>query len=342
MVSAGPRSVRVVDLPDPVLEVDDDAIVRVTRAGICGSDMHFFHGKAPVDPGEGLGHEAVGVVEAVGPSVGRVAVGDRVVVAFTVACGACWFCERGETGLCEEAAVFGSGLFGGALPGAQAERLRVPHADVNLLRVPDGVDDDRALFAGDVGATAVYAVTLAAPAPGDTVAVVGAGPVGLLTAQALRSTGARVVVLDRDASRLALAEAAGATPVHVDERHPQMAVAEATGDRGADVAIDAVGAPEAFETAVAVARRGGAVVVAGVYAGETVDLQLGAYWTRGLDVRFAGVCPVHAHWERTIAAIADGTLDPAPLVTHRLPLADAADGYELFARREATKVLLVP
>ena len=342
VVYADVGKVRIEDVPDPRVAAETDAVIRVARAGICGSDMHFFHGKAPLYPGEAMGHEAVGVVEAVGGAVRTVRPGDRVVVSFTVACGACWFCTHGETSLCETAAIFGTGLFGGELPGAQAERLRVPHADVNLLAIPDGVDDERALFVGDVGATARYVAALAAPVPGETIAVVGVGPVGLLVVQVLRGSGASVVALDRDPARLAAAATWGAAAVHVDERNPQMALSAVTGDRGADVAIDAVGAPAAFETAVAVARRGGRVVVAGMYAGETVDVQLGTYWMRGLDVRFAGVCPVHVHWRAAMADVEAGRLDPSALVSHVLPLDEAQRGYELFDRREATKVLLTP
>src|SRR5919106_1452053 len=142
VVFDGIGAVRVTDLPDPEIEEPGDAIVRITRTAICGSDLHLVHGKAPMEPGEPLGHEAVGVVEAVGSDVTRVAAGQRVAVAFNVACGHCWFCGRGESGLCEDGAIFGYGVFGGALPGAQAERLRVPSADVNLLPIPDGVSDE--------------------------------------------------------------------------------------------------------------------------------------------------------------------------------------------------------
>jgi threonine dehydrogenase-like Zn-dependent dehydrogenase len=213
---------------------------------------------------------------------------------------------------------------------------------VNLLRIPEGVDDERALFIADAATTARYVAALAEPAPDETVAVVGVGPVGALIVQALRSSGTTVVALDRDAARLDATAGWGATPVDVERRNPQMALASMTGDRGADVAIDAVGTPAAFATAVDVVRRGGRVVVAGMYAGETVEMQLGSYWVRGLDVRFAGVCPVHAHWEAAMADIAEGRLDPSPLVSHRLPLEEAQRGYELFDRREATKVVLSP
>jgi threonine dehydrogenase-like Zn-dependent dehydrogenase len=335
--------VRVDDVPDPEVERPTDAVVRVTRSAVCGSDMHFFHGKAPIVPGEGLGHEAVGVVEAVGSAVTRFAPGDRVVVAFDVACGACWFCLRGQTQLCEDFANFGAGAFGGGMPGAQAERLRVPTADVNLLGVPEGVSDEAALFVGDVLTTGYYAASIGEAGPGDTAAVVGLGPVGYCTVLALVALGAgRVLGIDREPSRLALAGAAGAEPVDVSAVHPASAVAAATEGRGADVVLEAVGHPDAFETAARVVRRGGRIVVVGMYAGETVEVQLGVWWARAIDLRFAGVCPVHAWWERTMEALAAGRLDPLPLVSHRLPLEDAALGYELFDRREATKVLLLP
>ena len=296
--------VEVTDVPDPVLEEPDDAIVHVGLSAICGSDLHFFHGKTPLEPGEGIGHEAVGVVEAVGPAMTRFRPGDRVVVAFNIACGSCWFCAHGQTQLCDGFRNLGAGAFGGGLPGAQAERLRVPVADVNLLAIPDGVDDERALFVGDIATTGIYGAALARIEPGDTVAVVGAGPVGFFLVQAARARGAaRVFALDREPERLALAARMGAEPVHVSERHPATALAEATEGRGADAVIDAVGSPSAFETAVDVVRRGGRVVVVGIYAGEAIELQLGVYWARAIDLRFAGVTPVHAWWERAMEAV---------------------------------------
>jgi threonine dehydrogenase-like Zn-dependent dehydrogenase len=343
VVFDGVGSVRVTDLPEPALEATSDAIVRVTRSAICGSDLHLLHGKAPMEPGEPLGHEAVGVVESVGDAVERVRVGDRVAVAFNVACGHCWFCGNGQSALCEDDAIFGYGIFGGGLPGAQAEKLRVPDADVNLLRVPDEVDDEAAVFVGDVLATGFYGASLAGAGPEDVVAVLGCGPVGYCTIEGLTSLGAPVVyALDREPSRLALAEAAGAIPVHVDERNPVTALAEATDGRGADVVIDSVGHPSAFEGAIDTVRRGGTVVVLGVYSSETTELQLGSYWSRALTLRFAGLTPVLGWWERAADALARGEVDPTPLISHRLPLEDAAEGYALFDRREASKVLLRP
>jgi threonine dehydrogenase-like Zn-dependent dehydrogenase len=335
--------VDVGEQPDPVVAEPTDAVVRVTKAGICGSDLHFFHGKAPMEPGTVMGHEAVGIVEGVGAEVTAVRLGQRVVTSFHIACGGCWFCRRGDTGLCEEHRILGAGPFGGDLPGAQAQFVRVPYADVNLLAVPDDVEDELALFAGDVSTTGVYAASLAAAGPDDVVAIVGAGPVGFCIAQAVRAAGARdVFALDRDAARLALVAGTGATPVDVSVANPEMVLARATDGRGADIAIDAVGTPDAYTSAIQVVRRGGRVIVVGMYAGETVELQLGVYWARALDVRFAGETPVHAWWQRTMDSLAAGRLDPSPLISHRLGLDQAQAGYEAFDRREATKVVLDP
>jgi len=343
VVFAGEGKVEMAEVPEPALEEPGDAIVRVTCTAICGSDLHMVHQKVPVDPGGVMGHEVVGIVEAVGDAVTRVAPGDRVVASFHIACGACWFCAKGQTALCDDHRILGAGPFGGDLPGAQAELLRVPVADVNLLAVPDGVHDEQAIFVGDVLTSGLYAAALADPGPDDSVAVVGLGPLGYCTVQALRAAGCdRVYAIDRDPERLRLVESHGVIPVDIDRVNPEMVLARATGDRGADVVIDAVGAPSAYGTSTDVVRRGGRIVVMGTYAGEVVELQLGVYWTRALEVRFAGETPIHAWWGRTMDELVAGRLDPTPLVSHRLPLEDAPSAYELFERREATKILLRP
>lgn len=343
VVFAEAQRVVVDDVADPVVTASTDAVVRVTRSAICGSDLHFYHAKAPASVGDVMGHEAVGVVDAIGGDVTRVGVGDRVVVAFDIACGACWFCDRGQTNLCEESAILGAGTFGGNLAGAQAELVRVPWADTNLLPVPGTVDDDEALFVGDVLTTGVYAAHLADAAPEDVVAVVGVGPVGYFAAAALKAAGVgSVYALDLRPDRLRLAAAAGAVPIDVSRRHPSTALDEVTEGRGADVVIDAVGAPTAYESAVDVVRRGGRVVVVGMYAGETVELQLGVYWARALEVRFAGTTPVHAWWARAMDLVVSGAIDPSAIVSHRMRLEDAPRGYQLFDAREAMKVILEP
>jgi threonine dehydrogenase-like Zn-dependent dehydrogenase len=338
-----PGRVEVDDVREPELVDPRDAIVRVSLSAICGSDLHFLHAKAPLEPGETMGHEAVGLVERVGAGVKSVSPGERVVVAFNIACGACWFCERGQSQLCEEARVLGAGLFGGSLGGAQAELVRIPNADVNLLPVPRDIDDERAIFVGDVLSSGYHAAEIASIRPGETVAIVGAGPVGNLVAQAALLHGpSEVIAIDLEPGRLALAADAGAVPVNAAQRNPQTAVFERTGGRGADVVIEAVGTLAAFERALDVVRRGGRVVVVGVYASEVFPAQLGVWWARALDVRFTGLCPVHGVWRRAMTEVARGRIDPLPLVSHRLGLEEAPKGYELFDRREASKVLLRP
>jgi threonine dehydrogenase-like Zn-dependent dehydrogenase len=343
VVFRGPGNVEVADVPDPQIVDARDAVVRVTTSAICGSDLHFLHGKAPLEPGDTIGHEAVGVIERAGDAVTRFGPGDRVVVSFDIACGGCWFCRSGQTQLCEDARILGAGIFGGALGGAQAELLRVPNADVNLLAIPSSIDDERAVFLGDALAAGFHAAEIAEIAAGETVAVVGAGPVGYLAAQAaLLHAPAEVVAIDLEAERLALAQAAGVVPVNAADRNPQTAVFERTGGRGADVVIEAVGSPAGFDRALDVVRRGGRIVVVGLYASEIFPAQLGVWWTRALDLRFTGLCPVHTVWERALAELGRGRIDPLPLVSHRLPLEEAPKGYELFDSRRATKVLLMP
>ncbi len=343
VVYRGAGRVEVADVPDPIVQDPHDAILRVTTSAICGSDLHFLHGKAPLEPGETIGHEAVGVIEEVGPDVERFRPGQRVVVAFDIACGHCWFCRNGQTQLCEDFRNLGAGIFGGGLGGAQAERLRVPFADTNLLEVPEGMTDERALFVGDVLTTGYYAAGIAGIGAGDTVAVIGAGPVGFFCVQGALAHGAgEVLALDVEPERLALAGKVGAVPIDVGARHAQMAVAELTGGRGADVVLEAVGTPSAFESAIDVVRRGGTVVVVGMYTSETVEVPVGIWWTRALDVRFAGICPVHAWWKRAMREVVAGRIDPLPVISHRLPLEQAPAGYEMFDAHRATKVLLLP
>jgi threonine dehydrogenase-like Zn-dependent dehydrogenase len=342
--SVGDRpSVVVVDVAEPRIEDPRDALVRVTRSAICGSDLHALHGKLPMEPGEMLGHEGVGVLEEVGPDVTRFRPGDRVAVAFDNVCGECWYCSRGESSLCSGLRNLGLGAAGGGLGGMQAELVRVPRADANLLPIPDEVDDEHALFIGDVLTTGYYGVALARPEPGESVAVVGCGPVGFFAVQAARVLGADPVVgIDPVPGRLDLVREQGARPVNPSEGDLKAAVREATGGRGVDVAVEAVGSLAGFEAARTVVRRGGRISVVGVYGDDTLEVRMNEYWIRGLKLLFAGICPVHGWWERAMDAVRAGDIDPVPLISHRLPLEEAAEGYELFGRRVATKVVLVP
>ena len=335
--------VRVDDVDEPTIEGDADAVVRITTAAICGSDLHWYHGKAPMLPGEQLGHEGVGVVDEVGSGVTRFSPGDRVVIAFNLICGECWFCRKGQTSLCEEFANLGAGMAGDSPGGTHAEKVRIPRADLNLLAVPEGMDDERAVFVGDILTTGYYGAGIAGIEPGDTVAVIGAGPVGFFAAQAAREHDpADVLVLDMQADRLELAAKVGAAPIDVSERNAQMAVSDRTEGRGADVVIEAVGAVPAFDSALEVVRRGGTFCVVGWYVTESTEVQLGMSWVRALRYVFSGPTPIQAWWDRAMQAVADGRIDPLPIISHTMSLEEAPKGFEMFDRREASKVLLKP
>ena len=206
-----PGEVRVDERPEPELLAPDDAIVQVEATGVCGSDLHIYHGRVKIEPGFVIGHEFVGEVIAAGDAVTKVDVGDRVLGCFHTACGSCFFCMRGEYHKCDESRVFGHGATLGSLQGAQAEQVLVPRANLTLRRVPDGMSDDAALFAGDVMGTGYHAVVSAGVRPGDTVVVLGLGPVGLCAAQAARASGAaQVIAVDSVGERLEVAQEFGA------------------------------------------------------------------------------------------------------------------------------------
>ena len=336
-----PGEVRVEERPEPELLVRDDAIVRVEASGVCGSDLHIYHGRVAIEPGFTLGHEFVGTVIAAGEGVTRVAEGDRVLGCFCSACGQCFFCRRGDFHKCDEGRVFGHGKTLGSLQGAQAERVLVPHADLTLRKVPEGMTDDCALFAGDVMGTGWHAVDQAGIRPGDSAAVLGLGPVGLCAVQAAKAAGAaKVIAIDSVEERLAVAERFGAQAVHLTEDDPRAAVKQATEGRGVDAAIDAVGHPDALELAARVTRKAGTVAAIGVYA-ERIEVHMGIVWIKSLTLK-TGHANVIGHVDRVLAMMTAGVLDPTPLVTHHMPLADAEEAYAVYDRREALKIVMAP
>jgi 2-desacetyl-2-hydroxyethyl bacteriochlorophyllide A dehydrogenase len=319
----------------------DDAIVGVEASGICGSDLHIYHGRVQIEPGFTIGHEFVGTVVAAGADVDRVAVGDRVLGCFCTACGTCFQCLRGQYVKCEQGRVFGHGSALGALQGAQAEQVLVPHANMTLRRVPAGMSDEVALFAGDVLGTGFHAVHGTGLAPGDPVAVIGLGPVGLCAVQVARAAGAsHVVAIDRVAERLAMAESFGAVPVHLEDDDPRAVVRDLTEDRGVALAVEAVGHPGALELACRLTRNAGAISLTGVYT-ERTEVHLGLVWIKGLRI-FAGQANVIAHVDAVLAMLSAGVLDPAPLVTHHMQLDEAPEAYAVYDRREALKIVLSP
>jgi 2-desacetyl-2-hydroxyethyl bacteriochlorophyllide A dehydrogenase len=336
-----PGEVRLAERPEPELAARDDAIVGIEASGICGSDLHIYHGRVKIEPGFTIGHEFVGTVLAAGDDVTRVRTGDRVLGCFHSACGTCFFCLRGVYHKCDSARTFGHGELLGSLQGTQAEQALVPHANLTLRKVPDGLSDDAALFAGDVMGTGYHAVAEAGVAPGDSVAVIGLGPVGLCAVQAAVAAGAGpVLAIDSVPQRLSMAGSFGAVPVHLTEESPRDAVREATDGRGVDAAIDAVGHPEALGLAIRLARKAGVVVAIGVYA-EPCEVHMGLVWIKALTLK-AGPANVIGHVDRVLGMLASGALDPTPLVTHHMALDDAPEAYGVYDRREALKIVLTP
>jgi 2-desacetyl-2-hydroxyethyl bacteriochlorophyllide A dehydrogenase len=336
-----PGEVRIEEKPDPEVSAPDEAVIRVEASGICGSDLHIYHGRVQIEPGFTIGHEYVGTVLATGDGVENVSEGDRVLGAFLTACGECFFCRRGFFQQCDSSRVFGHGATLGSLQGAQADQLLVPRAEMTLRRVPDGLSDEVALFAGDVMGTGYHAVDALDLEPGSAVAVLGLGPVGLCAVQAAKAAGAeRVLAVDSVEERLKMAESFGATPLHLEEDDVRARVKEETDGRGVDGAVDAVGHPDALDMACRLARKAGTVSATGVYA-EPIDLHMGIVWIKGLTLK-TGQANVIAHLDPVLERLVGGELDPTPLVTHHMRLDDAPEAYGVYDRHEALKIVLTP
>jgi 2-desacetyl-2-hydroxyethyl bacteriochlorophyllide A dehydrogenase len=336
-----PGEVRVEDVPEPELIDATDAIVRIGASGVCGSDLHIYHGRVKIEPGFTIGHEYVGTVTAVGDEVRDVAVGDRVLGCFQTACGHCFFCSRGLFHKCDSSRTFGHGAALGSLPGTQAELALVPNADLVLRKVPADMSDDVALFAGDVMGTGFHAAAESGLQQGDVAAVLGLGPVGLCAVQAALALGAAdVIAIDTVPERLAMAASFGARAVHLTDDDPRGAAREATDGRGVDASIEAVGDPRALELAIRLTRKCGTVQAVGVYA-ERCEVHMGLFWIKALSMR-SGHANVIGHVDTVLELMSSGRLDPAPLVTHHMALDDAPDAYALYDRREALKIVLQP
>lgn len=340
----GTRDVAVEQVLDPRITAARDAIVRVTMSAICGTDLHPYRGEIDGFPvGTVLGHEFVGVVEDVGPGVvGAVAPGDRVVASDIVACGGCEPCGRGWHYQCVDASLFGyADIVGAPVSGGQAERVRVPFADVVLGHVPEVVPDERAIFAADVLPTALAAIDRAGLSPGAEVGVVGAGPVGLCCAllAAVRGAG-RVLALDVDPGRLRMASALGAEGLSADGDAVER-VLDRTEGRGCDVVIEAVGSEAALRLALDVLAARGTVAVVGAHGSDDVTVPARTMFAKETTVRFAVGNPI-VDRERVMRLLEREAIDPSRLITHRLPLERAAEAYRLFDARRALKVVLLP
>jgi threonine dehydrogenase-like Zn-dependent dehydrogenase len=384
LVYHGSKDVRVDSVPDPVIKDADDVILRVTATAICGSDLHLYRGKVPgMKDGDILGHEFMGIVEDAGRGVTALKKGDRVVVPFTIACGHCYFCDKDLYGACENTnpgrgAILnkknvrsGAGLFGythlyGGYAGGQAEYVRVPHANVGPLKLPEGLADTKVLFLSDILPTGYQAVVNGKVGPGSAVAIFGAGPVGLMAAASARMLGAeKIFMIDHHPYRLAFAKATyGVETINFDEcDDPAEYIIDHTDHRGVDASIDAVGFEakgSAVETAltalkletasgkvlrqaIAATRRGGVVSVPGLYSGFLHGFLFGDAFDKGLHFAM-GQTHVQHFMPELLQRIQNGDLHPEAIITHELPLSEAAHGYKIFDKREedCRKVVLRP
>lgn len=377
------HEVKVDTVPDPVLQQPDDIILKITATAICGSDLHLYRGKVPgMKSGDILGHEFMGVVAETGPAVTSLAPGDRVVVPFVIACGDCFFCHQRLYSACETtnpgrgavlnkkqlrsgAAMFGYTHLYGGVPGGQAEYARVPKANVGPILIPQTMEDEQVLFLSDILPTGYQAVLDAGVGQGSTLAIFGAGPVGQMAAACARMLGAETIfMVDHHPYRLEFARATyGAIPVNFDDADPAEVIVENTAWRGVDAAIDAVGFEakgSALETAlttlklegssgqairqcIAAVRRGGTVSVPGVYAGFIHGFLFGDAFDKGITFKM-GQTHVQRFMPELLELIWQGKLNPGEIISHRLPLEQAAEGYRMFDRKEdsCSKVILLP
>ncbi len=371
----GKQDVRVVDVPDPKILNPRDAILKITSTAICGSDLHLYNGFMPgMMSGDVLGHEFMGEVVELGAAVKNLRLGDRVIVPFTIACGSCFFCSKKLTSLCDNSnpkpevneklnGYSGSGLFGythiyGGYAGGQAEYVRVPFADVGPMKVPEGLRDEQVLFLTDIFPTGWQAVEQCDLQGGETVAIWGCGPVGQFAVRSAFLLGAeKVIAIDHEPDRLALAAEAGAITLDYTKEDDLKALPQLTGGRGPDACIDCVGMEahgwgpgnlidlaeqklfltldrcNALRHSILACRKGGVVSVPGVYAGLLNHFPFGAAFAKGLTFKM-GQTHVHKHLDKLMEVIQNGKLDPSFVISEELPLTRAPEAYKRFQQHE--------
>ena len=326
---------------NPTIQLPTDAIVKIDTATICGTDLHILKGDVPaVKPGTILGHEAVGTIVETGAAVTNFQIGDHVLVSCITSCGHCRFCKEGRYGQCTGG---GGWIFGHKIDGLQAEYARVPFADNSLYKVPAGLTDEQVLFLSDILPTSFeVGIQNGGVRPGDTVVIVGAGPIGLAAVMTAKLyTPAKIVVIDLDDGRLAKAKEFGADVTINNGREDAVKrVLELTGGLGADVAVEAVGIPATFELAAELIRAGGTLANVGVH-GNPVTLHLETLWIKDVTIT-TGLVDTRTI-PQLLSLIAGGRLDPTVLSTHRFPLDSAMKAYDVFsdaAKTHALKVVL--
>lgn len=381
IVFHGPGDIRLDEVPEPTLEADTDAIVRLTSSAICGTDLHFIRGTmAGVEPGTILGHEGVGIVETVGPGIRNLKVGDRVVIPSTIACGYCAYCREGYYAQCDNAnpngpgtAFYGGPKDAGGFNGMQAEKVRVPFANVNLVGLPDEVSDDEAILISDIFPTGYFGADLAGIKLGHSVAVFGCGPVGQFAIASAKLLGAgRVFAIDQHDDRLDMARNQGAEVINFAKEDPVATLKELTGGIGVDAVIDAVGvdaehahsgpaqATNTRETArdaspgardhagrfqagdgpmqslawaVDAVAKAGTVAIIGVYPPSDNLFPIGAAMNKNLTIRM-GNCNHRKYVPMLVELVRSGQVTPTLILTDRELLSDAISAYEQFDKRQ--------
>ncbi|BAI71701.1 alcohol dehydrogenase [Azospirillum sp. B510] len=351
----GPNDLRVERVPDPVLVNPHDVIIKVALSSVCGSDLALIDGHVPaMRPGDIIGHEFLGVIVEKGPEVRHLNRGDRVVTMSVIGCGRCGHCRRGESALCDNSnpnpdharaahGHCGAGVFGyshafGGYAGSHADYVRVPYADFNAVRVPDGVSDERAVFLSDAVPTGYMAADMAGIRPGDVVAVWGCGGVGQMAIRSAYLLGAeRVIGIDRFSDRLRAAQMkAGAETLDHSRVDVFDALQAMTGGRGPDVCIDAVGMvadrPAVPRQMIESCRKGGTLSIVGIHGGSIDSFPMGAAMHKGLTFRM-GRQNGQRYAARLFEHVRDGALDPSYLMTHRLPLDDGPRAYRMFKEK---------
>lgn len=338
LVYHGPGKKTLEDVPRPALAEATDAVVRMTKTTICGTDLHILKGDLPtVGEGRILGHEGIGVVEDAGKAVSRFRKGDRVLISCITACGKCEYCWRSMPSHCEH----GGWILGNKIDGTQAAFVRIPFADTSLHAIPEGADDEAMVMLSDILPTGFECGVLNGKVqPGCTVAIVGAGPIGLaalLTAQLYSP--ARIIVIDLDDNRLEVAKRLGATGiVNSADGKARQTVMAMTGDRGVDTAIEAVGIPATFELCQELVAPGGTIANIGVH-GKKVDLHLEQLWNRNISITTRLVDTINI--PRLMTIVGSHRVDPKLLVTHRFELDRILDAYDTFGRAAETRALKV-
>jgi len=373
IVFEGRKKVNVAAVPDPEIKKDDDIIVRVTATAICGSDLHIYHGFLPSMPkGFVLGHETMGIVEEAGKGVINIKKGDRVVIPFPIACGRCRYCEEDLSSQCDNSnpnaemgGIFGCGPLFGGYEGGQAEYIRVPYANAGPVVVPDELTDEQALFLSDILPTSYWAAETGGIKNGDTVVVLGCGPVGLLTMKWAAFFGAeRIIAVDNLGYRLEHALSRnGAEVLDFDEQDDTGELIKEMTHGGADVVIDCVGmsgkmtvleaaetalrmqggSKSAIETASRAVRKGGTVCLVGDYGTRYNNFPLGDFFARGVTLKM-GQCPAQGYTGRILRLPLGGQFDATGIITHRLPLEQGEHAYRIFDKKEeeCVKVILLP